>query len=84
MRSWFQDSAMRSILRNTSLLGLSKGTAAIASLAVLALAARDLGPTGVGFLLLVHSYALAASTLTHFQSWQVIVRFQHDRTISFE
>lgn len=66
---------MRSILRNTSLLGLSKGVAAIASLAVLALAARDLGPTGVGFLLLVHSYAMAASSLTHFQSWQVIVRY---------
>jgi O-antigen/teichoic acid export membrane protein len=66
---------MRSILRNTSLLGLSKGAAAVASLAVLALAARDLGPTGVGFLLLVHSYAMAASSLTHFQSWQVIVRY---------
>jgi O-antigen/teichoic acid export membrane protein len=56
-------------------LGLSKGAAAVASLAVLALAARDLGPTGVGFLLLVHSYAMAASSLTHFQSWQVIVRY---------
>lgn len=75
MKKWFEDSAMRSILRNTSLLGLSKGTAAIASLAVLALAARDLGPTGVGFLLLVHSYAMAASSLTHFQSWQVIIRY---------
>lgn len=75
MKGWFEDKAMRSILRNTSFLGLSKGTAAIASLAVLALAARDLGPTGVGFLLLVHSYAMAASSLTHFQSWQVIVRY---------
>ena len=75
MRRWFDDSSMRSILRNTSLLGLSRGLAAVASLAVLALAARDLGPTGVGWLLLVHSYALAASTLTHFQSWQVIVRY---------
>lgn len=75
MRRWFDDSAMRSILRNTSLLGISKGAAAIAGLAVLALAARDLGPAGVGFLLLVHSYAQAASTLTHFQSWQVIVRY---------
>lgn len=75
MNSWFKDSAMRSIVRNTSFLGLSKGTAALASLAVLALAARDLGPTGVGWLLLVHSYAMAASSLTHFQSWQLIVRF---------
>ena len=75
MRRWFDDSSMRSILRNTSLLGLSKAAAAVASLAVLALAARDLGPTGVGFLLLVHSYAMAASSLTHFQSWQVIVRY---------
>ncbi|GAA4008861.1 lipopolysaccharide biosynthesis protein [Sphingomonas humi] len=75
MKRWFEDQAMRSILRNTSFLGLSKGTAAVASLAVLALAARDLGPTGVGFLLLVHSYAMAASSLTHFQSWQVIVRY---------
>ncbi|UUR08661.1 lipopolysaccharide biosynthesis protein [Sphingomonas glaciei] len=75
MRRWFDDSSMQSILRNTSLLGLSKAAAAVASLAVLALAARDLGPTGVGFLLLVHSYAMAASSLTHFQSWQVIVRY---------
>lgn len=75
MNSWFNDSAMRSIVRNTSFLGLSKGTAALATLAVLALAARDLGPTGVGLLLLIHSYAMAASSLTHFQSWQVIVRF---------
>jgi O-antigen/teichoic acid export membrane protein len=75
MRRWFEDSAMRSILRNTSLLGMSKGLSAIAGLAVMALAARDLGPTGVGWLLLVHSYAQAASTLTHFQSWQVIVRY---------
>ena len=75
MRRWFDDSSMRSILRNTSFLGLSKGAAAIAILAVLALAARDLGPAGVGFVLLVHSYAMAASSLTHFQSWQVIVRY---------
>nr|WP_314444979.1 oligosaccharide flippase family protein [uncultured Sphingomonas sp.] len=75
MRRWFEDRAMRSILRNTSLLGISKGVAAVASLAVLALAARDLGPTGVGWLLLVHSYAMAASSLTHFQSWQLIVRY---------
>lgn len=75
MNSWFRDSAMRAIVRNTSLLGVSKGAAALATLAVLAVAARDLGPTGVGWLLLVHSYAMAASSLTHFQSWQVIVRF---------
>lgn len=66
---------MRSILRNTSFLGLSKGAAAIASLGVLALAARDLGPAGIGLVLLIHSYAMAASSLTHFQSWQVIVRY---------
>lgn len=66
---------MRSILRNTSLLGISRVFAAVATLAVLALAARDLGPTGIGFLLLIHSYAMAASSLTHFQSWQLIVRY---------
>jgi O-antigen/teichoic acid export membrane protein len=75
MKRWFDDSAMRAIVRNTSFLGLSKGTAALAGLAVLALAARDLGATQVGWLLLVHSYAMAASSLTHFQSWQVIVRY---------
>jgi O-antigen/teichoic acid export membrane protein len=75
LKHWFKDQSMRSILRNTSLLGASKATAAIATLAVLALAARDLGPTGVGWLLLVHSYAMAASSLTHFQSWQLIVRY---------
>ena len=75
MKRWFEDSAMQAILRNTGLLGMAKGAAALASLGLLALAARDLGPTGIGWLLLVHSYAMAASSLTHFQSWQVIVRY---------
>ena len=39
MNSWFNDSAMRSIVRNTSFLGLSKGTAALATLNQQALAA---------------------------------------------
>jgi hypothetical protein len=75
MRRWFEDSAMRSILRNTSLLGMSKGLLRSPAWPCWRLPRATSGPTGVGWLLLVHSYAMAASSLTHFQSWQVIVRY---------
>jgi O-antigen/teichoic acid export membrane protein len=75
MRHWFKDQHMRSLLKNSSYLGASKVVAAIAAVATLAFTGRALGVTLFGLLVLIHSYAQAASSLAKFQSWQVIVRY---------
>jgi O-antigen/teichoic acid export membrane protein len=75
MRHWFKDQHMRSLLKNSSYLGASRIVAAIASVATLAFTARALGVVLFGLLILIHSYAQAASSLSKFQSWQVVVRY---------
>ena len=75
MRHWFKDQHMRSLLKNSSYLGASRIVAAIASIATLAFTGRSLGVILFGLLILIHSYAQAASSLSKFQSWQVIVRY---------
>ena len=75
MRHWFQDRHLRSLLKNTSYLAVSKGIAAIGGLVTLAFAGRSLGVVAFGLLILIHSYAQAASGLTKFNSWQVVVRY---------
>jgi O-antigen/teichoic acid export membrane protein len=75
MRHWFKDRHMRSLLKNSSYLGASRIVAAIAAVATLAFTGRALGVTLFGLLILIHSYAQAASSLAKFQSWQVIVRY---------
>ena len=75
MRHWFKDQHMRSLLKNSSYLGASRIVAGIASVATLAFTGRALGVFLFGLLILIHSYAQAASSLSKFQSWQVIVRY---------
>jgi O-antigen/teichoic acid export membrane protein len=75
MRHWFKDQHMRSLLKNSSYLGASKVVAAVAAVATLAFTGRDLGVTLFGLLILIHSYAQAASSLSKFQTWQIIVRY---------
>jgi O-antigen/teichoic acid export membrane protein len=75
MRHWFKDQHFRSLLKNTSYLAVSRVVAAIASLVTLALAGRGLGLAQFGMLILIASYAQAASGLSRFQSWQVVIRY---------
>lgn len=75
MRHWFRDKHFKSVLRNTSYLAVSKGVAGVAGLAVLAFAGRSLGVMQLGILILIVSYAKAASGLSKFQSWQLVVRY---------
>ena len=75
MKHWFKDQHFRSLLKNTSYLAVSRGFAAIASLASLALAGRGLGVLLFGTLILITSYSRAASGIAKFQSWQLIVRY---------
>jgi len=75
MRHWFKDQHFRSLLKNTSYLAVSKGVAAVASIATLAFTGRSLGLETFGLLILIASYAQAANGLTKFQSWQLVIRY---------
>ena len=75
MRHWFKDQHFRSLLKNTSYLGVSKAVAAVCGLAFLALAGRGLGVLLFGTLILITSYIKAVSGIAKFQSWQLIVRY---------
>ena len=52
-----------------------KAAAGVLSLVYLAVAARSLGPEGVGALVLVHAFALIVAGVARFQSWQAVIRF---------
>jgi len=75
MKHWFKDQQLRSLLRNTSYLGMSRAVAAVCGIATIALAGRALGLLLLGTLILITSYTKAVSGLAKFQSWQVIVRY---------
>ena len=51
MKHWFKDQHLRSLLKNTSYLGVSKAVAALCGLATLALAGRGLGVVMFGMLM---------------------------------
>src|SRR3989337_2004764 len=75
MLHWFKDRHFKSLLKNSSYLAVAKVVAGIAALATLAFAGRSLGVLMFGVLILITSYAKAASELSKFQSWQLIVRY---------
>jgi len=75
MKHWFKDQQLRSLLRNTSYLGMSRVVAAVCGIATIALTGRGLGLLLLGTLILITSYTKAVSGLAKFQSWQVIVRY---------
>lgn len=75
MKHWFKDQHFRSLLKNTSYLAVSKGVAATASIATLAMTGRSLGLEMFGLLILIASYAQAASGIVKFQSWQLVIRY---------
>jgi O-antigen/teichoic acid export membrane protein len=75
MKHWFKDQHFRSLLKNTSYLAVSRVVAAICGLATLAMAGRSLGVILLGTLILITSYAKAASGIAKFQSWQLVVRY---------
>jgi len=75
MKHWFKDQHLRSLLKNSSYLAISRVVAAIAGVATLSLAAHGLGVLLFGALILLTSYAKAVSGLSKFQSWQLIVRY---------
>ncbi|MEO5613279.1 MAG: lipopolysaccharide biosynthesis protein [Sphingomicrobium sp.] len=75
MRHWFKDKHFKSLLKNSGYLAASKAVAAVGGISTLAFAGRGLGVDLFGMLILIVSYAKAASGISKFESWQLIVRF---------
>ncbi len=75
MKAWFREEVLRRTLRNGGLLGVGKAAGGLLHVAALALTVGLLGPHAFGLLILVRSYAQAASGLAKFQSWQALIRF---------
>lgn len=75
MKHWFKDQHLRSLLKNSSYLGVSKAIGGVCGVATLAFAARGLGVVLFGTLILISSYVKAVSGVAKFQSWQLIVRY---------
>lgn len=62
-------------LRHARTLLLGKGVQGLCSTIYLVLAARVLGPTDFGTLVLIHAFTMGIAQLVNFQSWQAIVRY---------
>lgn len=83
------DNLVARLLRNAGLLLGGKAANAVLSLVVLAVAARALGPEGLGRLVLLQALVQLVAELVKFQSWQGVVRFgtahpeDIDRILSF-
>ena len=75
MKHWFIDGAFRSVLRNSSYLGLAKLLAAPLGLAAMAGAGHGLTPALFGALMVIHAYADGVGALAKFQTWQLIIRY---------
>ena len=58
-----------------ALLLSGKAVGGVLSLAYISIAARSLGPTEMGYLVLAHAYLLVIVGIARFQSWQAIIRF---------
>lgn len=69
------DPILRRLARNTGWLLGGKAANAVLSLAVLAVAARALGPEGLGRLVLLQSLVQFTAEVAKFQSWQGVVRY---------
>jgi len=75
MKRWLRDASFRGLLKNSSYLAAARGVAGVLSLGALSFTAHSLDTNLFGLLILVHSYASAASGLIKFQSWQIVIRY---------
>lgn len=73
--SWQNDTLLRRLAGNAGWLVGGKAANALLSLAVLAVAARALGPDGLGRLVLMHGFVQLVAEVVKFQSWQGVVRY---------
>lgn len=61
--------------KNTGFLLSGQAVSGLLGLANLAIAARMLGPTDFGVLVLIHTYMMVVNAVARFQSWQALIRY---------
>ena len=66
---------VRRIFGNLGRLVTGKAAAGLIGLAYMVLAARDLGPSDYGVLVLVHSFATTVGGIVEFPGWHAVVRY---------
>ncbi|MEO0974699.1 MAG: hypothetical protein AAFX85_16540, partial [Pseudomonadota bacterium] len=70
-----EGSLLARIGRNAGFLLSAKGLSAVLGLAYLALAARALGASQLGVLMLIHSVTVTIREIASFRSWQALIKF---------
>jgi O-antigen/teichoic acid export membrane protein len=80
--SWFKDEAFRRLVKNAGWLLGSTGIASVLQLLTAVIAARSLGPSRYGTLILVLLYAEIVVKLVSFQGWQATVKFGSDALVA--
>lgn len=68
-------SIFRRIFYNVSFLTMGRIVNALCSFVYISFAVRSLGLTKFGVLILIHSLAMMASTISRMQSWQSLIKF---------
>jgi len=68
----------RRTIKNFSKVMTGKAVGALMALAYLALAARGLGPDGLGIIILIHSYMIMFTRIISFKSYDIIVKYGAD------
>lgn len=72
---WRSDGIRRRVFGNSLVLLGGRVFTALLSLGTMALAVRTLGLENYGFLVLVHTFAIAVANIGQFQSWQAVLRY---------
>ncbi|MET0337346.1 MAG: lipopolysaccharide biosynthesis protein, partial [Caulobacter sp.] len=80
---------LRRVLANTGVLLGGRVVNAVISLAYMAVAARALGASGLGVLVLINAFAQLVGDAVKFQSWQTVLNygaapFAEDRKPDFQ
>ena len=66
---------LKRVLANTSMLLGGRAVNALLGLAYMAVAARALGASEMGVLVLIHAFALFLGEVVKFQSWQTVLQY---------
>ena len=75
MKRWLRDASFRGLLKNSGYMAAARAVAGVLGLGALSFTAHSLDTALFGLLILIHSYAQAASGLVKFQSWQIVIRY---------
>ena len=78
LKTLFNDIILKRMFKNASVLFGGKTIAGLMGLVSISLAARKLGPAGLGVFALIQSFIIIIDRLINFQSWQAIVKFGAD------